>query len=85
MKLISKLPHDIKSKHSYIVDFAFKGGDKTFISLSNIGTGDGGRKTKRRLGFSKTALKTAINHLIGNYYFNVGNVTMKQAFVIPIN
>ena len=38
----------------------------------------GGRKI-RGLSFSQTSLKTAINHLIENCYFIVGNVTMKQA------
>ena len=28
------------------------------------------------IGFSKTSLKTAMNHLIESYYLNVGNVTM---------
>ena len=36
--LYIKLPHDkLKSKLSSIADFAFKGEDKTFIRLSNIG------------------------------------------------
>ena len=42
------------------------------------------KKTKGGLGFSKTSLKTAINQLIGNCYFNVGNVTMKQVIGIPM-
>ena len=41
-------------------------------------------KTKGGLRFSKTSLETAINHLIGNCYFNIGNVTMKQAIGIPM-
>ena len=66
---------DIKSKLSSIVHFAFKGGDKTFISLSNNGPAYWG-KTKGGLGFSKTSFKTAINHLIANCYFYVGNATI---------
>ena len=42
-----------------------------------------GKKTKGGLGFSKTSLKTAMNHLIENHYLNAGNVTMKQAIGIP--
>ena len=43
-----------------------------------------GKKAKVRLGFSTTSLKTAINHLIKNRYFNVVNVPMKQAIGIPV-
>ena len=32
----------------------------------------------------KTWLKTAINYLIEDCYFNIGNVTMKQATGIPM-
>ena len=42
-----------------------------------------GKKAKEGLGFSKTSVKTAINLLIGNCYFNVANVTMKYEIGIP--
>ena len=42
-----------------------------------------GKKSKGGLGFSKTSLETAMNHLIENYYLNAENVTMKQAIGIP--
>ena len=42
------------------------------------------KKTKEGLDFSKSSLKTAINHLIENCYFNVANMTMKQAVGIPV-
>ena len=74
---------EIKSKLSSIVHFAFKGGDKTFISLSNNGPAYWG-KTKGGLGFSKTSFKTAINHLIANCYFYVGNATIKLVLGIPV-
>ena len=77
--LYTKLPHDqLKSKLDSIFDFAFKGGDKTFIILSYNGADCRGKKTKEGLGFSKTSLKTAINHLIKNCYFNIATATMKQ-------
>ena len=44
----------------------------------------GGIKQNAGLDFIKLSLKTAINHLIENCYFNVGNVTMKQAIGIPV-
>ena len=63
----TKLPYDnLKSKLSSIVDFDFKGGDKTFNRLCNNGAAYWGKKTKGGIAFSKTSLKTAITHLIEN-------------------
>ena len=36
------------------------------------------------VGFSKSSLKTAINHLIENCCFNDGNFTIKQTTGIPM-
>lgn len=58
--------------------------DKIFITLSSNGTACYGKKTKGRLFFSKTSLKTGINLLTGNCYFNVANVTLKQVIDIPM-
>ena len=83
--LHTELTHyKLKSKLSSIVDFVFKGGVKTFIRLSKSGAAYWGKKAKGELGFSKSSLKTAMNHLTENCYFNVGNVSMKQAIGIPI-
>ena len=69
-----RIAHDkLKSKLSSVVDFTFKGGDKTFIRYSNDGAAYCGVKTKRGLG-----LKTAINHLIKNCYFNIGIVNKNR-------
>ena len=79
------LPHDkLKSKLSPIVDFDFKGGDKTFIRSSNSGAAYWGNKITGGLGFNKTSLKTVLNHLIENCYFNSGSMTIKQAIAIPM-
>ena len=60
---------------------------KLFIRLSS-GTTYWGKKNKRRIWFSKTfleaSLKTAMNNLIKNCYYNVGNVTKKQGIGIPM-
>ena len=45
---------------------------------------NGRKKTKAGLVFSKSSLKTIINHLIENWFFDVGNGTKKQAFGIPM-
>ena len=50
--LYTKLPrHLLKSKLSSIADFAFKGGDKTFIRLSNNVAAYWRKKRKEELGF----------------------------------
>ena len=41
-------------------------------------------ENKKGLGFSKALINTAINHLIGNCYFNVGFVTIKKTMRIPM-
>ena len=80
----SYLNDNLKSKLPYIIDFAFKGGDKTFIRLSNNGAAYWEKKPEEGLGFSKTLIKKTINYLIENCYFNLGSVTMKQAIGIPM-
>ena len=67
----------------FIVDFVFKGREKLLLDYLIINQHPGGEK-KGGLGFSKTSLKITKNHLIQNCYFNVRNVTMKQAIGIPI-
>ena len=56
----------LKSKNLSIFYFTFKGEGKTFIKFSNNGTIYWEKKTKRGLGFSKTSLKTGIDHLMEN-------------------
>ena len=52
--LYTNLPYDeLKSKLSYMVEFVFKVGDKTFIRSSNNGAAYWRKKTKRAIGFSK--------------------------------
>ena len=57
---------------------------KAFVRLSNNDAAYWGKKTKGGRGFRKTLLKTAINHLIENCYFNIWNVTIKQAIDISM-
>lgn len=41
-------------------------------------------ENKGKTFFSKTSLKTGINLLTDNCYFNVANVTLKQVIDIPM-
>ena len=78
--LYIKLPHDkLKYKTLSIAVFAFKGDDKTFVRLSKKCYGIMGKEKKEGLGFSKIFVETALNHLIQNFHFNVGNKIMKNA------
>ena len=45
----------------------------------------GARKQKKGLDFSKVSLKTPINLLIANCYFNVGDLAIKRAIGIKKN
>ena len=75
--------YKLKSKLSFIVDFAVKVGNKTSIRLSNNSTRHG-EKTKGQFVFSKMSLKTVAIHLTENCYSNVENVTMKQSIGISV-
>ena len=83
--LYRKLPHDkLKSKLSSIVDFGFERRAQNFYILCNDRPACWEKKIRGGLGFSKTSLKIAINHLIENCYFDVENVTRKQSIDIPM-
>ena len=68
----------LKTKLPSTLDFAFEKTDKCFVRISNDSVAYYWKKAKRVLGFSKITIKTPINHLIENLYFNVWNVTVKQ-------
>ena len=80
--LLPKLHHNkSKCKVPSIADFTFRWGAKNFHWI--FGTAYWEKETKGGL-FIETTLKTAINHLIGNCYSDVGNMTMKQSTGIPM-
>ena len=56
-------------------------GTKVLLDYSTMVQHTGGEKQRRDL---ISLLKTAINHLIANCYFNVENVTTKQEFGISM-
>ena len=51
-------------------------------TLSNNGTPFSQKKIKCATGFSKTLLKPTVNHNIEKFYFDVGNIIMKQSIAI---
>ena len=82
--LYTNIPHDKLLKQlNDLVEFAFKGGNRNNICFNYNGTAYWGRKVKKRC-FTKNSLKVAIEHLIKNCYFSVGNIVMRQKVGIPM-
>ena len=83
--LYTKIPHNkLIQRLSAIIDFAFCGGDKNCIRIASNGVAFWGKKVRGIPGFTKSALKGALRHLIVNCYFSVGNIVMRQAIGIPM-
>ena len=82
--LYTNIPHDkLLEKLNDLVDFAFKGGNCNNICFNFNGSAYWGRKAKKKC-FSKRSLKVALDHLISNCYFTVGNVVMRRKIGIPM-
>ena len=82
--LYTNIPHNkLLDKLNDLVEFAFKGGNRNNICFNSNGTAYWGRKAKKKC-FTKHSLKVALNHLISNCYFSVGNVVMRQNIDIPM-
>ena len=82
--LYTNIPHDkLLEKLNNLVDFAFKGGNRNNICFNHNGTAYWGRKAKKKC-FTQRKLKQALNHLISNCYFTVGNTVMRQKIGIPM-
>ena len=82
--LYTNIPHDkLLERLNNLVDFAFKGGNRNNICFNYNGTAYWGRKAKKKC-FTKNSLKVALQHLISNCYFSVGNIVMRQKIGIPM-
>ena len=82
--LYTNIPHDkLLERLNDLIDFAFKGGNYNNICFNYNGTAYWGRKAKKKC-FTKHSLKQALNHLISNCYFSVGNIVMRQKIGIPM-
>ena len=82
--LYTNIPHEkLLEKLNNLVDFAFKGGNRNNICFNFNGSAYWGRKAKKKC-FTKRSLKVALDHLISNCYFTVGNVVMRQKIGIPM-
>ena len=62
--LYTKLPHDkLVDEISPIIDFAFKGRNRSYVQVSRNEKAIWRKKSKGGFGFSKAALKTAVTFL----------------------
>ncbi len=83
--LYTTIPHNqLISRLSHVIYFIFEGGDRKCIRISENGDAFWGKMIRGKVGFSKQSLKTAVKFLIENCYFQVGDVTMRQAIGIPM-
>ena len=84
--LYTKIPHNkLISVLNNIIDFAFKGGTRDYISVSNsqaywVKSSSSGKGTT----YSKHQIREALTYLINNCYFTVGSKLFKQIIGIPM-
>ena len=84
--LYTKLPHDkLITQLFKVIDLVYKGGDKTYIRVTENGSAFWAKKKSHNgVSFSKAGLKAAVSFLVENCYFTVGNLVFQQAIGIPM-
>ena len=82
--LYTKIPHkDLINQLNKIIDLAFKGGNKKYISCNNYNA-FWCNSNKGKTVFSKQSLKQVVEHLICKSYFQIGNKLLVQNIGIPM-
>jgi len=83
--LYTKIPHDkLKSVMRELINFCFKGGENKYIAVNKFGARWVKEKNPNMTVFDKTSLKLAINFLLDNCFFRVGNLIFRQVIGIPM-
>ena len=83
--LYTKIPHDkLIDVMNELVDFCFQGGSHEQLSISKSGARWVTRKCRTGLRFDKKVTKDAIQYLMDNCYFTLGNKIFKQVIGIPM-
>ena len=83
--LYTSIPHDkLKNALREVINFGFKGGDKFYIGINKYGAKWVNDKSSCPVTFDKASLKLAINFLLDQCYFNVGNLIFRQVIGIPM-
>ena len=81
----TKIPHD---KLTYVLneitDFAFKGGTRDYVTVYNSGAFWSQSKSKTGRSYSLQEIKSCLEFLINNSFFQVGSKIFRQVIGIPI-
>ena len=67
-----------------IINFCFKGGDKKYIEVNKYRAKWVSLRHASNVTFDKRSLKLAINYLLDNCYFNIGDIVLRQVVGIPM-
>ena len=85
--LYTKIPHDkLIDVLTNIIDFVFKGGTRSKISIHNSGQADWvhNSSNKSTVVYTKASVIEAITFLIGNCHFKLGEKLFRQDIGIPM-
>ena len=83
--LHTNLKHDkLRNVLLELINFCFKGGLGNYIAVTKFGTRWVDDKKNYKIVFDKTKLKLAINYLLDNCYFTIGNSTFRRVIGIPM-
>ena len=83
--LYTNIPHDkLKNVLREIINFCFKGGDKMYIEVNKYRAKWVNENQPNNITFDKISLKLAINYLLDNCYFSIGNMVFRQVIGIPM-
>ena len=67
-----------------LIDFCFKGGDKSYIVVSEWGAKWVNNVNDHNIWFDKKRIKSAVKYLLDNCFFKVGNSLFRQCIGIPM-
>ena len=83
--LYTSIPHDkLKNAMREIINFGFRNEDKFYIGITKYGAKWITDKKKCNIVFDKASLKLAINFLLDQCFFHVGNLIFRQVIGIPM-
>ena len=83
--LYTKIPHDkLTEVLNEITDTCFNGGNRELISVTKSGARWVTKPSSKGITFTKATFKDAINYLMNNCYFTLGDFLFRQIIGIPM-
>ena len=83
--LYTKIPHDkLLNVLFEITDFAFKGGTRNYVAVYNSGAYWSTSKNSNGRCYSMYQIKSSLQYLLDNCYFQVGSSIFRQIIGIPM-